>query len=85
MWAVHTRRQNSQLNTLVCGGLAHTRPAITGRLFFERPIERVCTVGIGWILLTSATGGFSDYIKFAYCSSAKGLQYSSVVRSKASD
>ena len=29
------------------------------------------TVGIGWVLLASA---FSGYIKFAYCSSAKGLQ-----------
>ena len=34
----------------------------------------VITVGIGWVLLASATGGFSGYIKLAYCSSAKGLQ-----------
>ena len=31
------------------------------------------TVGIGWVLLASATSGFSGYIKLAYCSSAKGL------------
>ena len=40
----------------------------------ERPNERVITVGIGWVLLASATSGFSGYIKLAYCSSAKGLQ-----------
>ena len=40
----------------------------------ERPSERVNTVGIGWVLLASATSGFSGYIKLAYCSSAKGLQ-----------
>ena len=39
-----------------------------------QPNERVITVGIGWVLLVSATGGFSGYIKLAYCSSAKGLQ-----------
>ena len=39
--------------------------------------ERVITVGIGWVLLASATSRFSGnsgYIKLAYCSSAKGLQ-----------
>ena len=36
--------------------------------------ERVITVGIGWILLASATSRFSGYIKLAYYSSAKGLQ-----------
>ena len=45
----------------------------------ERPDERVITVGIGWVLLASATSRFSGYIKrgyikFAYCSSAKDLQ-----------
>ena len=30
---------------------------------------------IGWVLLASATSEFSGYIKFAYYSSAKGLQY----------
>ena len=40
----------------------------------ERPNERVITVGIGWVLLASATSRFSGYIKLAYCSSAKGLQ-----------
>ena len=40
----------------------------------ERPNERVITVGIGWVLLASATSWFSVYIKLAYCSSAKGLQ-----------
>ena len=30
------------------------------------------TVGIGWVLLASATSRFSGYIKLAYCSSAKG-------------
>ena len=35
--------------------------------------ERVITVGIGWVLLASATSRFSGYIKLAYCSSAKGL------------
>ncbi len=38
------------------------------------PNERVITVGIGWVLLASATSRFSGYIKLAYCSSAKGLQ-----------
>ena len=28
----------------------------------ERPNERVITVGIGWVLLASATSGFSGYI-----------------------
>ena len=40
-----------------------------------RGLMRVITVGIGWVLLASATSGFSGYIKLAYCSSAKGLQY----------
>ena len=34
--------------------------------------ERVITVGIGWVLLASATSGFSGYIKLAYSSAAKG-------------
>ena len=34
--------------------------------------SRVITVGIGWVLLASATSGISGYIKLAYCSSAKG-------------
>ena len=38
------------------------------------PNERIITVGIGWVLLVSATSRFSGYIKLAYCSSAKGLQ-----------
>jgi len=29
---------------------------------------------LGWVLLASATGGFSGYTELAYCSSAKGLQ-----------
>ena len=40
----------------------------------EWPNERVITVGIGRVLLASATSGFSGYTKLAYCSSAKGLQ-----------
>ena len=36
----------------------------------ERPNEIVITVGIGWVILASATSGFSGYIKLAYCSSA---------------
>ena len=32
---------------------------------------RVITVGIGQVLLASATRGFSSYIKLAYCSSAQ--------------
>ena len=43
------------------------------RRWGERPNERVITDGIGWVLLESATSGFSGYI-IAYCSSAKGLQ-----------
>ena len=31
-------------------------------------------VGIGWVLLASATSWFGGYIKLAYGSSAKGLQ-----------
>ena len=34
----------------------------------ERPDERAITVGIDWVLLPSATSGFSGYIKLAYCS-----------------
>ena len=33
--------------------------------------ERIITVGIGQVLLASATSGFSSY---AYCSSAQELQ-----------
>ena len=40
----------------------------------KRPNERVITVGIGWVLLASATSEFSGYIELAYCSSARGLQ-----------
>ena len=36
--------------------------------------ESVIAVGVGWVLLASATSGFSDYTKLAYCSSAKGAQ-----------
>ena len=36
--------------------------------------ERVITVGIGQVLLASATSGFSSCIKLAYCSSAQELQ-----------
>ena len=36
--------------------------------------EKVITVGIGWVLLASATSRFSGYIKLAYCSTAKGAQ-----------
>ena len=50
--------------------------------------ERVITVGIGWVLLASATSGFSgyiklaycSYIKLAYCSSAKGAPVAQLVR-----
>ena len=42
--------------------------------------ERVITVGIGWVLLASATSGFSGYIKLAYCSSAKGAPVAHMVR-----
>ena len=37
----------------------------------ERPNERVIIVGIGWVLLASATSGFSGCIKLAYCFTAK--------------
>ena len=40
----------------------------------EKPNERIITVGIGWVLLASATSGFSGYAELAYCSTAKGLQ-----------
>ena len=30
-----------------------------------RPIERVITVGIGWVFLACATSGFSGYLKLA--------------------
>ena len=36
---------------------------IVFRRWGERPNERVITVGIGWVLLASATSGFSGYIK----------------------
>ena len=36
--------------------------------------EKVNTVGIGQLLLASATSGFSDYMKLTYCSSAQELQ-----------
>ena len=49
-----------------------------------RPNERVITVGIGWVLLASATSGFSDYIKLAYCSSAKGQYLTSIQKVLAS-
>ena len=42
--------------------------------------ERVITVGIGWVLLASATNGLSGYIKLAYCSSAKGAPVAQLVR-----
>ena len=42
--------------------------------------ERVITVGIGWVLLASATSGFSGYIKLAYYSSAKGAPVAQLVR-----
>ena len=42
--------------------------------------ERVITVGIGWVLLASATSRFSGYIKLAYCSSAKGAPVAQLVR-----
>ena len=35
----------------------------------ERPNERVITVEIGWVLLASATSGFSGCIKLASCMS----------------
>ena len=41
---------------------------IVFRRWGERPNERVITVGIGWVLLVSATSGFSGYLKLAYCS-----------------
>ena len=47
---------------------------IVFRRWGERLNERAITVGIGWVLLASATSGFSGYIKLAYCSTAKGLQ-----------
>ena len=42
--------------------------------------ERVITVGIGWVLLASATSWFSGYRKLAYCSSAKGAPVAQLVR-----
>ncbi len=51
-----------------------TRPQVPVMEMGERPNERVIMVGIGWVLLASATSGFSGNIKLAYCSSAKGLQ-----------
>ena len=46
--------------------------------------EKVITVGIGWVLLTSATSGFSGYIKLAYCSTAKGALVAQLVRASGS-
>ena len=59
-----------------CGwGELRTRHGVRNVVFRrERPNERVITVGTGWVLLASATSGFSGYIKLAYCSSDKGLQ-----------
>ena len=60
------------------GRLIQTKPGCSTFLVFRRwgiaYNERVNTVGIGWVLLASATGRFSGYRKLAYCSSAKGLQ-----------
>ena len=42
--------------------------------------ERVITVGIGWVLLASATSGFSGYIKLANCSTAKEAPVAQLVR-----
>ena len=42
--------------------------------------ERIITVGIGWVLLASATSRFSGYIKPAYCSTAKGAPVAQLVR-----
>ncbi len=43
--------------------------------------ERVITVGIGWVLLASATSRFSGYIKLAYCSSiCQGASVAQLVR-----
>ena len=42
--------------------------------------ERVITVRIGWVLLASATSGFSGYTKLAYCSTAKGTPVVQLVR-----
>ena len=44
------------------------------RRWGERPNEIAITVGIGMVLLASATSEFSGYTKISYCSSAKGLQ-----------
>ena len=51
-------------------------------IVFRRGEKRLneITVGIGWVLLASATSGFSDYIKLAYCSSAKGAPVAQLVR-----
>ena len=73
-----------QVCTLESNGIARTsdqqqtatysyKPTCTYR-WGERRNERVITVGIGRVLLESATSGFSGYTKLAYCSSAKGLQ-----------
>ena len=53
---------------------------IVFRRWGERPNEREITVGIGWVLLASATSGFSGYIKLAYCSAAKGAPVAQLVR-----
>ena len=42
--------------------------------------ERVITVGIGRVLLASATSGFSGYIELAYCFSAEWASVARLVR-----
>ena len=53
------------------------RPHLGTRLVWPILLD---IVGIGWVLLASATRGFSGYIKFAYCSSAKGAPVAQLVR-----
>ena len=40
----------------------------------ERPNERVSTVGIGWVLLSSATSSFSGCISLPTAPLPRGLQ-----------
>ena len=40
--------------------------------------ERVATVGIGWVPLTSTASRFNSYIKLQYCSSAQELRGKSI-------
>ena len=47
---------------------------------WEQGYMYIITVVIGWVLLASATIGFSGYIKLAYCSSAKGAPVAQLVR-----